>query len=335
MQPNATGFSAGTGGYTYTSFPNGATDPNALNVEFDFTAFPRNAPQGSSWLRVWGIGLPQIGQAANLNGMDLVLSAGMQKGLPLANPAQAGVIAQAKIYQAYGNWQLNNQTLEFIINPADMEPSAGVNFIWKAGTSLASAIATTLTQAFPSYQQNIAISSDIQTASDEGGCYRGMDAFASYLTPLTQSLGEVIFPPSSPGANDGYPGVTITVVGNTIYVFDGSTPPPVKQLNFQDLIGQPTWLGAASVSFKTVLRSDIAVGSQIQFPAGILPPYALMTPAAAVPGEAPVRSKTVFQGSFVIQEVHHFGNFRQADADSWATAFVANALPAAASTTVL
>jgi len=31
----------------------------------------------------------------------------------------------------------------------------------------------------------------------------------------------------------------------------------------------------------------------------------------------------VFKGSFLVNEVHHFGNLRQPDADSWATAFSA------------
>jgi hypothetical protein len=43
----------------------------------------------------------------------------------------------------------------------------------------------------------------------------------------------------------------------------------------------------------------------------------------SVPATSPARSKTVFQGAFKITSVHHFANFRQADADSWTTAFVA------------
>jgi hypothetical protein len=38
---------------------------------------------------------------------------------------------------------------------------------------------------------------------------------------------------------------------------------------------------------------------------------------------APSRSKVAFQGSFVIQEIHHFANFRQPEAVAWNTSFLA------------
>lgn len=308
----ANGFTKSAGGSTFTSFVNGQTLPGALNIEFDFPVFPMNQPQGQSWIRVWGVGLGMIGQAANLNGANFQLSAGMQKGLPLANPAQAGLIMQGTIFQAYGNWQGVNQTLELICNPGAAGVGKDIQWNWPANTSLASAIAASLTQAFPGYKQSINIASLI-LPSTEPAHYNNIWNFGAYLTELTQVIGAQIY-----GQN--YSGVQLKIVGNTIYAYDSTITQTPIQLAFQDLVGQPTWIDPATVNLKTVLRSDIAVGTAIKFPPGITSPFALTSQAAAVPN-APASSKTAFQGVFTVNEAHHFGNFRQADANSWVTTF--------------
>jgi hypothetical protein len=119
--------------------------------------------------------------------------------------------------------------------------------------------------------------------------------------------------------------VLITASGSTVYAYGGTVPLSTINLAFQDLIGQPTWMTASTVSFKTVLRSDITVGKLVKFPPGIQAPYALTSDAAPTPN-APVSSKTAFQGTFSVSEVHHFANFRQHDGASWATAFTASAV---------
>ena len=47
-----------------------------------------------------------------------------------------------------------------------------------------------------------------------------------------------------------------------------------------------------------------------------------------VPATAAAKSSTTFTGNFVITEVHHFGNFRQPDANSWVTVINAVVQPA-------
>lgn len=309
------GFTKSGGGSTFTSYVNGQTLPGALNIEFDLPVVPFNTPQGNAIIRVWGIGLPMIGQAANLNGQNFVLSAGMQKGLPLANPAQAGIIAQGMVFQAFGNWQGVNQTLDLICYPGAANTDQNISFSWAAGTSLATALTVTLAQAFPQYKTSINISSSLTLANAETGHYNSLAQFADYLQQITQKIG---MPTNGPQ----YPGVLITITGNTIFAFDGTSPLKTINLAFQDLIGQPTWIDVATVNFKTVLRSDIAIGNQIKFPLGVTSPYALTTVAAASPN-APASSKTAFQGTFTVTEVHHFANLRQADAESWCTAFSA------------
>lgn len=328
------GFTTGTGP-TFTSFVSGATDPGALQIDFDLPAYPFALSEGGQRVKVWGVGLKMIGQAANLAGMNFELKAGMAPGLPLANPVQAGLILQGRIFQAYGNWQGVNQTLDLIINPrapgtVDSAFNMPVPFWWPAGSSLDEAINAALAAAFPGFKTEVFIDSNLTLANDESGYYGNILQFASYLKGITVKLGSQYIP--------NYPGVDIAWNGDVITVFDGTGnggPAGITvQLNFEDLIGQPTWIGPAQVNFKTVLRADISVGNKVRFPLGpngspaIVLPYAITSPAAAVPGNTPARSATVFQGEFLVSNVHHFGSFREPDADAWTTAFVATAPPA-------
>jgi len=319
-QPTATtgAFQKTSSGASFTSYANGQTNPAALNIEFDIPVYPYATPQGKSIIRIWGVGLQMLGQASQLAGQNFVLAAGMKAGLPLANPAQAGIIAQGNVYQAFGNWQGVNQTLDLICNPGELSPAGGISFNWSPGQSLQTALSTALS-VFKGYTPKFYISANLQpqNSTAQPANYPSLETFAGYLAGYTQPIG------AQATGNASYLGVQMSVVGNTINVWDGTAPlSATVQLAFQDLIGQPTWIDAATVNFKTVLRYDIAVGAQIKFPAGIVAPYALTSANAAAPN-APSRSKSVFQGTFTVIEAHHFANFRQPDADSWNTTFSA------------
>jgi hypothetical protein len=334
-KPTSSGdaFEKSAGGTTFTSYSNGQTDPGALNIEVDVPSIAFNQPQGAALVRVWGVGLPMIGQSADFNadpltnrlGANVKLSVGMKKGLPLANPAQAGLILQGTVFQAFGNWQGVNQTLDLICYPPAAQEDQNIAWDWPAGTTLASALLKAFTQAFSQYNmviaaKNITIANLTQPSDEKGGGYTRLSQLADHVLQISQMIG-------IPQFGESYSGVLITIVGNTIYASDSQHPSAPIQLEFVDLIGQPTWMDVATVSFKTVMRSDITVGSQIKFPTkGLAAPYVLTTQNAAFPN-APSRSKSIFQGPFTVIEAHHFGNFRQADADSWVTAFSAVASP--------
>lgn len=299
----------------------GQPNPNALNLEIDLPIAPLHTPQGNALIRVWGLGIECLVQAANLNPVgtqfnSFVLKAGMSKGLPLANAAQANVIAQGQVYQAFGNWQGTEQTLDLIIQPGFGATNNGVSVIfnWQKGAALASALQQTFQQAFPTYAQNINIASLVAT-STQGGCYRNVFAFAKWLNAYTARLGA-----QSEGA--GYPGVSIITIGNAIYAFDGAGPVPAKTvpLAFQDLVGQPTWIDVNTILFPTVMRGDINYGDTVTFPKGILLPYALTSPAAAYPN-SPAASSLTFSGNFAVNEIHCYGNYRAPDAASWNTTY--------------
>jgi hypothetical protein len=334
--------------YTFTSHPGGTSqppDPGALQIEFDLPKVANHRPQGNTYIRVSGVGLQMISQAANLNPVDGVattnfkLYGGMGKGLPLANPAQAGLLVQGQVFQAYGNWTGTEQTLELICNPGIVPGSAspnntlyaqgmGIMLDWKPGQSLAAALAISLTQAYPQYEQKINIANlFITNGVPQQACYGSLTSFSSWLHEFTKTLGAQVT------GNPQYPGVSIWITGNTINVGDNTKPatPNVvnnakstqpKQLAFQDLIGQPVWIGPTTISFSTVLRADLDVNDQVKFPDGVIAPYVLTSPNAAKPN-VPARSKSAFQGLFKLLEVHHYANFRQPDSAAWNTTYTA------------
>ena len=117
------GFDGLLGGASYTSFVNGQSLPGAWNVELDIPVIGAATPQGSAGARIWGISRQEISQANDLNGKNISIFGGMQKGLPLANPAQSGLLVQGFIFQAFGNWIGTDMTLDFVINPGQATSS--------------------------------------------------------------------------------------------------------------------------------------------------------------------------------------------------------------------
>lgn len=313
--------------YTFTSHPNGKLqppDPGALNLELDFPIAPMHTPQGGGTLRLSGVGLRMLGQSTNLSGQRIVVSGGMGKGLPLANPGQAGIILQGQVWQPFGNWRGTEQTLDLIVFPSSLTPDGGIVFDWKPGQALKDAILSTLSQAFPDYTPNVNVAPlQIANGQPQQGHYDSLAGFAQALHDITQPIGTPLY--------KDYPGVTAVTDGKTIFVYDRTAPKRTVQLAFQDLIGQPVWLDPATITFQTVMRADIGVADNVLFPTGVFAPYAQTTAAAAVPN-APAQSKTVFQGTFNVLEMQYFGNFRQPDAESWNTTFRAAVVNPAALT---
>lgn len=303
-----------TTGSTFSSLMNGVNNPAALNIEIDAPIIPYDTPQGIATITISGVGVLALGQSADLNGANVSLSAGMTRGLPLAKPQQAGTILEGRVFACYGNWEGTNQSLTLLVYPSIADNKQDICFRWPAGTQLRQALATTFAQAFPGYKQQIQIA-DLATNSDEMGWFPKLSVLADYVRAISTALGTWTY-------GELYNGVGISVAGKTIYVTDATGPRKVTQLAFEDLIGQPVWMGPLEVDFKTVLRHDLMIGSLIKFPPGIVSPYALTTRSAAIPN-APPQSKSIFQGQFLVNEVHHFGNLRQPNADSWCTAFKA------------
>ena len=324
----------GIGGASFASYTNGKNVPGAWDVEFDIPVIDAATSQGFATARVWGISVAEIAQANNLAGnlsqdqppFNISIYGGMKQGLPLANPAQAGLLLHGTVFQCFGNWIDTDQTLDFVIMPGPPATSSNVggigtlanpknlNFNWPAGQPMATMIKNTLANAYPGSTSTINISADLVRPAPDQGTPPTLEQFAQYCR--RQSFDIVKTP--------NYQGVSIIPSGNSFLVYDGTVAATAaaKQINFQDMIGQPTWIDAPLISLKTVMRADLAVGSNIK-----LPPALITNTAAA--SSSLVNQKAAFQGTFSIVSLRHIGHFRQPSADSWVT--VIEAVPNAAS----
>lgn len=308
-----TGGPNGDGVYDSQS-SDGSNNPAALLLELDISLVSYDQPTGAALVRLWGISLVEISQAANNNNKNIKVYAGFGIGLPLANPAQYGLILQGYVFQCYGNWVMNNQTIDFLVlagsAPGTTTPQAApvnLSLNWKASTALSDAIQTTLTNAYPGYTAAVSISPNLKFSGDLPGFYSNLNQFSQYIRQVSKGI-----------MNDpNYPGVSIVLQGKTFTVFDGtqsSSGSAAKAVAFQDLIGQPTWINAPSIQFRTALRADLKVGDNVTLP------KTQVTNSAAAQTSL-VNQSVAFQGTFQISVMRHVANSRQADAASWVTVF--------------
>jgi len=293
--------------------PNGQVNTSALNIELDLPVGPMHAPIGQGIVKIWGISLAEIGSAYNLNDNLISVYAGMSKGLPLANPSQARLLIKGKIFQAFGNWQGTEQSIDLIFYPDGGTNADPKNFAlnWQAGTPLATALSGALTTGLPNAKQQINLSPRLTLNYAVQGVYGTLNNLSTWANSFSQSI----------ITDANYPGVTITYDGTTVKVTDQTTPPPnVTAIEFTDLLGQPTWIGSQTIQFKTVMRGDINLQDVVSLPQG-----PTIVTAASLSRFLNIQDKTSFTGNYVVQEIHHYGNFRQPDGASWNTTF--NARP--------
>lgn len=282
----------------------GQNIPGALNIELDIPVFRMAEPAGAAYVKVWGISIKEISQAFDLNNKNIEVYAGMQKGLPLANPKQAGLILQGTIQQAFGNWQALDQSLDMVVNVIGGSAKDPKNLVlnWRKGETLGESIKASLAIAFPDFQCEINTSSNLVLNQDETGYYETITQFADYVKIVSQHI-----------LGDKYQGVDILVQNKKFIVYDGTTQTTPKEVKFVELIGQPTWIDFGVVQFKCVMRADLNVSDYVK-----LPPGQVTTTAQSY---SQYRDGSVFSGVFQVDQVRHVGNFRQPDASSWVTVF--------------
>lgn len=293
----------------WSSFPNGVFNPGALNIEFDMPIFPAGSQNSAVTLTIEGISLENLTQAQQFAGMNIVIKGGMGKGLPLANPSQAGVLFTGEIFQAFGNWQGTEQTLDFVILPTQVYTTDNPgNFVlhWQAGTTLATALQQTLSTAYPGVQVDTHIDASIVNDFDFVHFCSTFDQLGSLTQQFTQD-------------NFNNP-VQMAFQGGSISITDSQYAPTPKQFSFNDFIGQPTWIDVGILQVKTALRADIPLLSAVTMPQGLQNAPGVITQSSqALPGA--LKYKSTFQGTFNVVAMRHVGNFRSSDAGNWCTIF--------------
>ncbi|MDR8399212.1 hypothetical protein NE850_23095 [Paraburkholderia sp. USG1] len=326
----------------------GSTNYAAQRIEVDLTATPLHAPDAKAkpYVKIHGVTLPQISSASNLNGKFVAIYGGMAKGLPLANPQQAGLLVAGQIQQCIGNWigveqsltlyvipggsasaynqAANGQTLDTPVTPTS---PANLIFQWSKGQSLVSAILQTLNNAFPQLGIAGAISTQLVWGSDvpKTAYFQTLQQFAQFVHETSVSVLAGPAPANNTygfSINTPYQGVTMTLQGGIITLFDSSTQTNPIQIGFNDMIGQPTWGAPGKVQLTTVMRGDISVGDFVQLPPTVgVTLQGAYSQSGVSPFNTPFQDNSAFAGVFLVQKCRHVGDSRNADGTAWVSVF--------------
>jgi hypothetical protein len=278
---------------------------------------------------------------------------GMAKGYPLAKVDQQGVLAEGLIYQAFGNWVGTDMTLDLILANGGTggtgSTAAPVNysFTWAKGEQL-SALCNRVLKQMNNLDVNLSLSQARVAPQDYSGTYGSLEDFAGWVQRTTQgqlgdtdqgvavvisrkrvhvmerdpNLAPLIGPPIPGGPIEAAaPGAGVT--GSELTTGAGPQPagpvPDPKKIKFDDLMGQVTWIGYGSIQAKLVMRGDLDVSDIIRFPEGLIS----QVTAGSFPaqgGTGRLADSLAFGNQiFQIQQIQHWGNYRQPDAASWNT----------------
>ena len=306
------GVGAAANPIVWTSHPNGTFDPGALDVEFDIQTASFAAPVGNNHVKIWGIEQLLRQQASDFNGAHIKVYGGMAQGLPLATAAyqdgQQGLLAEGRIFQAWGNWVDLDQSIEFIFTagdtPTDATP-ANLAYTWAMGTKLGDDIKQTLSTAFPAATVVVNVSDSLILLEDDPGSYTTIQAFTSHVNDLSKTL---VTDPT-------YNGVDIVSNGQTYTVYDNVAQAPgvtPRQIRFQDMIGQPVWIQPAQVQVNLMMRADLTVSQSLLFPKAA-------TTSTEAEQTLQAQDKSSFSGQFTVVFQRHVGHYRNPSGDSWLT----------------
>ena len=299
----------------------GATNPGALNIEFDMMlTTAQTAGTENVNLRIWGAGLDLINKAAQYNGKYITVEAGMMRGLPLANAQvnapikRNGQILTGTIKQAYGNWQGVDQTLDFIIMAGGNPNTTALQTTESSGTISVLPNGNVTNAAIGVLQNSLGIKNVTPLTSlliAPNGLIFKFDGVIDFA----QQLNKQTIPLMGNNLANPYTGLQIYNTSEMCYLYDNYNPSGnPKAIEFADLVGQPTWLGLLELQIKTILRSDINTGDTIDLNALInssIPSY------ITVKSQAWLKNNIAFNGLGFVQSVRHVGNFRQPDGNSW------------------
>ena len=291
----------------WQTHPGGKFNPGAQNILFDMLVMPFNTFAGNSTITIEGISLDDLRQAQKFTGLQFVLKGGMAAGLPLANPKQAGVIATGTVWQSWGNWHGTEMTLDLVITPTEIyiDEPGNVVINWQKGTPINAALQSSISTAYPNARVNIQIDPGMKLDFDCIGSYSSIIDLLPPLEAAAQQIGKNIY--------------CVYQAGEFLFYDDTYKPAPV-QIDFVDLIGQPTWIGVNTMQVMTVLRADIPVGAQIKMPSGFQNiPGLIQNTQAAFPSSNKYQS--AFQGTFQVIENRAIGDYRTPDGQSWASIF--------------
>jgi hypothetical protein len=337
--------------FTFSSLLPGKTkaddfghNPGALQVEVDLplTVYHLPAAKANPFVRISGVSLSTINQAAQIVGKNVSIYGGFSKGLPLAHYDQAGLLTAGTVRQAIGNRIGNETSLSIYLQPSASpganrtsgqatnpntlpvpdtpDRPAPIIFQWSEGEPFPFAVQKALSVAFPKYQIKINVSPNlVWTGATTTGYFATLTAFAQSINMMTRQILGGNLPDVT-----RYAGVSIVVRAGTIEIEDGTSQKTTRLLDFYDLVGNPTYNEPERVQIVTAMRADINVNDYIRLPSTarqIVNPGSAInlykgTTATSSDGDA-----LIFHGTFRVDRLRHIGNSRDPNMQSWVTTF--------------
>ena len=295
----------------------GVDNYSCLRLDLDVFQTWYHQPAGNSHIKLWGVDLKDLGQKAGFNpvkqasglGYDyakIQIGVGMSKGLPFANPNQAGVIVNGSILQSFSTWQGTEVGLDIVLIPAQVNPNAVANITmaWDKGQTLTEAVTQALKNAYGA-NTNISgsFSSNLVYTEDAKGQFTSFIAFAKKVQEISRWI----------NPSPTYFGASITATSQGFLLSDSTIAPTgTKQIAFTDVIGNLTWIDIATIQARVTMRADLNVGDYITFQNHI-------PVNNVINNNSQFRNNLAFNGSFMINKLHHIGSSRQPNGDSWVT----------------
>jgi hypothetical protein len=303
-----------------TVLSNGKYNSSALQIVFDIPVAAFSTPTGTYSITIYGVPLENLSQAKAYTGGLLTLKAGFQKGLPLANPSQAGTIVVGRVFQCYGDWEGTSTSLTFVVqaSPYGFNSPGNIALNCNKGEDLRNCIKSTLSTAFPSpdFTINMKLTNPLIATRNLQAYYHTLEAFAADIVQVSNEL-----------SGNQYQ-VYITIQKGVVNVFQAplqinsqsvatlsSTP---IQLSSLDFIGQPIWIRPNVIQCNLHMRADLLVGGIIRMPKNMesTPGY-VRTTNPSLPSSLKYESN--FKGRFIIPSLRFTGNSRGTDEKAWVT----------------
>ncbi|MDF7673949.1 hypothetical protein PT277_08005 [Acetobacteraceae bacterium ESL0709] len=318
-----------------TGNPYGRYDGGALDIEFKVDQVSLDSYTLAS-ITIYGVDGDVLNQAISMEGRVVELRAGMGKGLPLSNPALYGQILSGTVTTGAESWTGPNTSLTLYVKPFTAEsdketvdpnkkriaftddtkskiPKNAFIVNIKKGASIREALIACVKPHFKDYKIDFesTIAENLMADKDFMNYYEKLEDFVYDMGTKGDSLWQY------------YTGLTLRAYAHDkFFTFsDGTSDKDPKQIQFSEMIGQPSWDDKDKIiKFSCLMRADIHIGDKIKLPLF----DELGKPTDDTVQKLPAtKNKSRYSGIFYITAVNYYGWFRSKEGKDWNVTYTA------------
>ncbi|MDF7674219.1 hypothetical protein PT277_02305 [Acetobacteraceae bacterium ESL0709] len=312
-----------------TGNPYGRYDGGALDIEFKVDQVSLDNYTLAS-ITIYGVDSDVLNMADSMEGRVVELRGGMGKGLPLSNPALYGQILYGTVVTGAASWTGPNTSLTLYVKPhvatsdkedVDLNKRVTITddqnkkkksqnaFIVniKKGDQIRDALGKCVQPHFKDYKIlfESTLAENLTADKDFANYYEKLEDFAYDIGGKEDCLWKY------------YTGLNLKIyTQDKFFIFaDGTSDKDPKQIEFSQMIGQPSWDGKDNIiKFSCLLRADLHIGDKI-----ILPLFDdLGKPVDDTVQKLPAtKHKSRYSGVFYITAVNYYGWFRSKEGKDW------------------